>query len=286
MPEFDQVADRLGDTVVIGRTDDVDRAGRDRPTHDDHRHLAVQPVQRLLGTFGPEEHQRFTARIEKSLDRAGLVGRAVDRAQDDVVAVTVGRVVQVQDQRAVERAGDVHQHSDGPAAPAGQRAGQPVRAVAEPVGSFQNAFPGLGTGSGHPPEHQGNGRRRNPERLRRHPRVAGVVPPRTWSRGPPLPRVAHEADSSVDRSLKRLKDDRQVPGPADTRRRPQSAPQWPSERDSCQNVLTKFSIRSRLVKLQALERPGADRLRRQSLPRSQRGSSMSALSGRLARRNA
>ena len=151
--------DGLRDALVVGGPDHIDAGGGDRPTDHHHRELSVQGGQALGRSLRTEQDQGLAPGVEQRLDRPRLVAAAGDGAQDQVVAVPLGGLVDVLDELGVEGVADVQHDADQSAASAGQHARRPVRAVAQAGGRSQHALPGGGARSGDATEHHRHRRR-------------------------------------------------------------------------------------------------------------------------------
>ena len=154
MAQAREVGDGLGDALVVGGPDDVDGRGRDGAADRHHRKLPVQLGEVLGGSLRADEDQGLAAGVQQRLHRPALVAAPGDGAQDEVVAATVGGLLDVLHELGVERVGDVHDHADEPAAPAGQQARRPVRPVAQLRRRLQHALPGGGARPRDAPEHE------------------------------------------------------------------------------------------------------------------------------------
>ena len=125
------------------------------------------------------QDQRLAPGVQQRLDRPPLVAAPGDGAQHEVVAVALGGLLHVLHQLGVERVGDVHDHADEPAAPAGQQARRPVRPVAQLRRRLEHALAGGGARPGDPAQHERDRRGRHAGRR------GDVVEPRAAAAGSP-----------------------------------------------------------------------------------------------------
>ena len=104
MPQPGQVVDGLPDTVGVGRTDNVDPVAGDPAADHHHRQLPAQGDQ--LGGRGDraEQDQGLAAEVDQGLGGPALVTGPGHGAKDDVVALPLGRLVEILDQLGVEGA--------------------------------------------------------------------------------------------------------------------------------------------------------------------------------------
>ncbi len=142
--EAGEVADRLGHALVVGGTDHVDaHAGRVHPAADDHNGKLVAKGAEPVGlVLRAEQDERLAAKVEQDLGRAPLVPGRRGRAEHQVVAEPGGGRVDVRDELGMEGIPDIHGHAEVAAAPPGQQAGRPVRAVTELPGGAEHPGPG------------------------------------------------------------------------------------------------------------------------------------------------
>ncbi len=154
VPEAGQVLHGLRHALVVGGPDDVDAVRRHRASHGDHRQLSGQGAQPGGRRVGTQQDQRLAPRVEEGLHRSPVVAGPGDRAQDQVVAVLLGSLVDVLDQLGVERAADVHHDADEPAAPAGQQAGGTVGPVTQAARRVEDPIARGSAGAGRPAQHE------------------------------------------------------------------------------------------------------------------------------------
>jgi hypothetical protein len=176
-----QVVDGLPDAVGVGRADHVDAVGADPPPDHHHRQLPAKGGQ--LGRRGDraQEDQGLAAEVDQGLDGPALVPGAGHGAQDHVVALALGRLVEVLDELGVEGAARFQQHPDQVGPAPGEQAGRPVRPVAQLGGRRQHPLAGGGAGPGSAREDHRHRGRGHPD-PRRH-----ILKPRPALRRPVIP---------------------------------------------------------------------------------------------------
>jgi hypothetical protein len=163
VPQPGQVVDGLADPLGVGRADHVHGVAGDPAPDHHHRELPAEGGQ--LGGRGDraQQDQGLAAEVDQGLGGPALVAGAGHRAQDHVVAVALGRLVEVLDQLGVEGAAHHHLHPDQVGPPPGEQAGRPVGAVAELGGRLQDPLAGGRAGPGGARQHHRHRGRRHPD---------------------------------------------------------------------------------------------------------------------------
>ena len=147
MTQLDEVFKRLGHPDVVGRAHDVDRRRGQPPADADDRYRLVQLDKASRRDLRTEQDESLTAEVEQRLHRPTLVPGTSERAEDEVVPMVLGGIVDVLDQVGVVRVVHVHHDPEQVAPAASQQARGAVGAVPELGSRIKHPLTSLRTGT-------------------------------------------------------------------------------------------------------------------------------------------